>query len=54
MLIWDGEIAWLVGLCIAAVKAGEQMAIEMGDTAFASTCATYVSKGTKNYGRKII
>jgi uncharacterized protein (DUF608 family) len=51
--VWDGEIAWLVGLCIAAVKAGEQMAIEMGDTAFASTCATYVSKGTKNMEEKL-
>jgi uncharacterized protein (DUF608 family) len=46
--VWDGEIAWLVGLCIAAVKAGEQMAIEMGDTAFATTCATYVANGSNN------
>lgn len=51
--VWDGEIAWLVGLCIAAVKAGEQMAIEMGDAAFATTCATYVSKGTKNMEEKL-
>jgi uncharacterized protein (DUF608 family) len=51
--VWDGEIAWLVGLCIAAVKAGEQMAIEMGDTAFATTCANYVSKGTKNMEEKL-
>ena len=51
--VWDGEIAWLVGLCIAAVKAGEQMAIEMGDTIFANTCATYVSKGTKNMEEKL-
>ena len=46
--VWDGEIAWLVGMCIAAVKASEQMAIEMGDAGFAKTCATYVSNGTKN------
>lgn len=46
--VWDGEIAWLVGLCIAAVKAGEQMAIEMGDTNFAVLCSTYVSQGKKN------
>jgi len=51
--VWDGEIAWLVGLCIAAVKAGEQMAIEMGDTAFATTCATYVANGTKNMEEKL-
>lgn len=46
--VWDGEIAWLVGLCIAAVKAGEQMAIEMGDTNFAVLCSTHVNQGKKN------
>ena len=51
--VWDGEIAWLVGLCIAAVKAGEQMAIEMGDTSFANICATYVANGTKNMEEKL-
>ncbi len=51
--VWDGEIAWLVGLCIAAVKAGEQMAIEMGDTPFANICATYVANGTKNMEEKL-
>lgn len=51
--VWDGEIAWLVGLCIAAVKAGEQMAIEMGDNSFANICATYVANGTKNMEEKL-
>lgn len=51
--VWDGEIAWLVGLCIAAAKAGEQMAIEMGDTPFANICATYVASGTKNMEEKL-
>ncbi len=46
--VWDGSIAWLVGLCIAAVKAGEYMAQEMKDDAFEKTCADYVRKGTKN------
>ena len=46
--IWDGEIAWIVGLCIAAVKAGQRMAEEMGDTAFARTCADFVRKGSAN------
>ncbi|SDC15170.1 GH116 family glycosyl-hydrolase [Niabella drilacis] len=46
--IWDGEIAWIVGLCIAAVKAGEQMAEEAGDAAFAAVCREYVRKGTRN------
>jgi non-lysosomal glucosylceramidase len=46
--VWDGEIAWIVGLCIAAVKAGELMAIEVGDAAFAKVCATYVADGRRN------
>jgi uncharacterized protein (DUF608 family) len=51
--VWDGEIAWLVGLCIAAVKAAEQMAIEMKDDAFAKTCADYVALGSKNMDEKL-
>lgn len=51
--VWDGEIAWLVGLCIAAVKAGEMMAIEMNDTAFAAICADYVAKGRKNMEKEL-
>jgi uncharacterized protein (DUF608 family) len=46
--IWDGEIAWIVGLCIAAVKAGQRMAEEVGDTDFARRCADYVAKGSAN------
>lgn len=51
--VWDGEISWLVGLCIAAVKAGEQMAIEMNDMEFAAICAAYVAKGMKNMEQKL-
>ncbi len=46
--IWDGEIAWIVGLCIAAVKAGQLMAQEMKDDAFATVCKNYVEKGSRN------
>jgi non-lysosomal glucosylceramidase len=46
--VWDGEIAWIVGLCIAAVKAGSLMAEEMNDTVFAARCKEYVVKGVKN------
>ncbi|MDN5287962.1 MAG: hypothetical protein JWR38_4236 [Mucilaginibacter sp.] len=46
--VWDGEIAWIVGLCIAAVKAGGMMAGEMNDAAFAIQCNEYVVKGTQN------
>ena len=51
--VWDGEIAWLVGLCIAAVKAGELMAIEMKDNAFAALCADYITKGRSNMETKL-
>jgi len=33
---WPGEIAWIVGLCLAAIKAGQLMAEEMQDETFAS------------------
>lgn len=50
---WPGEIAWLVGLCLAAVKAGEKMAEEMNDTSFASVCKTFVEKGSANQEREL-
>jgi uncharacterized protein (DUF608 family) len=50
---WDGEIAWIVGLCIAAVQAGELMAIEMNDKVFAAVCKEYVEKGRKNMEEKL-
>lgn len=51
--VWDGEIAWIVGLCIAAVRAGQVMAEEVGDTAFAALCEKYVSAGRKNMEEKL-
>ncbi|MES2454884.1 MAG: GH116 family glycosyl hydrolase [Bacteroidota bacterium] len=46
--VWEGEIAWIVGLCIAAARAGQAMAEEMNDTLFAKTCETYVKNGRRN------
>jgi non-lysosomal glucosylceramidase len=51
--VWNGEISWIVGLCIAAVKAGQTMAEEINDTAFAEICKTYVAKGKKNMEEKL-
>lgn len=45
---WHGEIAWIVGLCIAGVRAGQAMAEEMKDKSFAERCADYVAKGRSN------
>ena len=36
--LWRGEISWIVGLCIAAVCAGQAMAEEMNDADFAEQC----------------
>ncbi|WP_018627728.1 GH116 family glycosyl hydrolase [Niabella aurantiaca] len=46
--VWEGEIAWIVGLCIAAAKAAALMAAEMNDPAFAAVCNAYVQKGCRN------
>ncbi|MEP7251903.1 MAG: GH116 family glycosyl-hydrolase [Ginsengibacter sp.] len=46
--LWSGEISWIVGLCIAGVRAGQAMAEEMNDAEFADICRDYVEKGSKN------
>ncbi len=51
--MWDGEISWIVGLCIAAVKAGEKMAEEMSDMEFAAKCHKYFELGKKNMEEKL-
>ena len=51
--VWDGEIAWLVGLCIAAVKAAGAMANEMNDSQFEKICDDYTRKGSKNMEEKL-
>jgi uncharacterized protein (DUF608 family) len=51
--VWEGEIAWIVGLCIAAAKAAQQMAEEMNDVAFVTICSDYVEKGNENIAAKL-
>ncbi|MBV7532128.1 GH116 family glycosyl-hydrolase [Chitinophaga sp. sic0106] len=46
--VWDGEIAWIVGLTIAAVQAAALMAKEMNDADFAAICNDYTEKGKRN------
>ena len=45
---WYGQIAWLSSMYIAALRAGEQMATEMGDTNFRVRCGKIAATGTKN------
>jgi uncharacterized protein (DUF608 family) len=42
---WHGQIPWLTSLYLAALKAGEQMAMEMGDTTFARDCRERAAMG---------
>lgn len=51
--VWEGEIAWIVGLCIAAAKAAWMMAEEMKDKTFAATCRTYVERGSRNMAEQL-
>lgn len=51
--VWEGEIAWIVGLCIAAAKAAQMMAEEMNDLSFAGICKEYVEKGSRNMAEKL-
>lgn len=46
--VWEGEISWIVGLCLAAASAAHAMAIEMNDQAFAGVCSSYVASGRQN------
>lgn len=49
--VWEGEIAWIVGLCIAAAKAAQLMAEEMKEDAFAARCREYAEKGGANMSK---
>lgn len=51
--VWEGEIAWIVGLCIAAAKATQLMAEEVSDKAFAEQCRDFVEKGNRNMAEKL-
>ena len=50
---WHGEVAWLSGLYLAALRAGEEMALEMDDTAFAKTCRKIFEAGQKNIVKRL-
>ncbi len=45
---WYGEIAWISSLYLAALRAGQEMAIEMDDGAFATELEALIEKGQKS------
>jgi hypothetical protein len=50
---WFGEVAWLSGLYLAALRAGEVMANEMSDPEFAGKCHHILEAGRKNFVDKM-
>ena len=44
---WFGPMAWISSLYVAALRAGEAMALEMGDAAFAERCRRIAGQGTE-------
>jgi hypothetical protein len=45
---WFGPVAWLSGEYLAALRAGEEMALEVGDESFARRCRGVFEPGQKN------
>ncbi|SDU79988.1 GH116 family glycosyl hydrolase [Jiangella alkaliphila] len=43
---WYGEIPWITGLYVAALRAAAEMADDVGDTAFAARCRTLADAGS--------
>ena len=50
---WFGAVPWITGLYLAALRAGEQMALEAGDQSFAKRCQSIVKAGRKNFVPKM-
>lgn len=44
---WHGKISWIISLYIAGLRATEQMAIEMGDSAYAARCKKIADSGAR-------
>lgn len=50
---WYGKISWMSSMYAAACRAGEAMANEMGDTAFAARCRKIAEAGYENIGHQL-
>lgn len=50
---WFGEMAWISSLYLAAVAAGREMAIDVGDDAFAERCARVLDVGRESFAAKL-
>ncbi|MCH7944922.1 MAG: hypothetical protein IIC73_02750, partial [Armatimonadetes bacterium] len=45
---WYGPMSWLSSMYLAALRASQAMAMEMGDKDFARQCNAIITKGSKN------
>jgi uncharacterized protein (DUF608 family) len=50
---WFGKVAWLSSLYVAAARACEEMAREVGDEQFARRCRAVVDRGSRNIDREL-
>lgn len=50
---WFGPMAWISSFYVAALRAGESMAVEMGDAAFAERCAKIARRGGDELVRQL-
>ncbi len=50
---WYGQVAWLSGMYLAALRAGEEMALRMDDSPFAQKCRELFQRGQKNIDAKL-
>lgn len=50
---WFGKISWTSSLYLAALRAGEAMALELGDSEFAKRCRGIFQQGTKNIDKEL-
>jgi non-lysosomal glucosylceramidase len=50
---WFGKIAWLSGLYVAALRACEQMALEMNDEPFAKRVRSLAEAGSRNIDQQL-
>jgi uncharacterized protein (DUF608 family) len=50
---WYGSISWLSSMYLAALRAGEAMAAEMGEPDFAERCKSIVEKGSRKIDKEL-
>ena len=50
---WYGQVPWITGLALAAIRAGEKMAAAMGDENFAQQCRAFADLGQANFTKSM-